>query len=118
MSYGNRDIAMCDIIGFRQFIEQTELQEAVERFQRLKRDAIDQATNQRVHTINGQGEYRLQIEVVNSVIFSDTLLMWVDVAEENHDTIVPVANFFDAIGALMAYFSKFGPAISCRCKLW
>lgn len=106
MSYSSRYIAMCDILGFRNFIENTSLRDAVSQFQHLRNTAIQNAVATRTHCFNRQEGYNLNIEEIPFAIFSDTLLMWVDVPEENNVNVNSIQNFFDGIAALLAYSAE------------
>lgn len=79
MSYSKRYVAMCDILGFKNFIKDTKLKNAVEQFQKLRDKAIGRGTTRNVHSIDKVEGCSLKVEKIPWVIFSDTLLMWVDI---------------------------------------
>lgn len=106
LAYAKRYIAMCDILGFSAFIQKTNLIEAVEQFSRMRQRAIQNAVTQRVHTLGKDG-YRLDIESIPYIIFSDTLLMWTEVGENDCPEAKQVYNFFDGIACLLAYSAEY-----------
>jgi hypothetical protein len=105
MSFKKRYVAMSDILGFRQFIRDHDLIDAVSRFERLRTHAIIRSAETTVHRFDAEEGYTLEIERIPYVLFSDTLLMWVDAEGESPETVIGVQNFFDGLGALLAYSS-------------
>lgn len=74
MSYADRYIAMCDILGFKSFIQKTNLEEAVNHFSTLRKEVIQKATQRTVRNVDKLEGYRLDIKQIPWVIFSDMLL--------------------------------------------
>ncbi|WP_406678086.1 hypothetical protein [Moorella sp. ACPs] len=100
MSYASRYIAICDILGFKKYVQDNPLQDVVASFSKLLDKAKKLSEHER-HTVSTQDGYKLSIDSIPFIVFSDTILMWVE-AECDPDSWLNIPNFFDSLGALVA----------------
>ncbi len=105
MSYTKRYIAMCDILGFKEFIKETKLRDAVDKIKYFREQAIEKASESKTYEFSSNDQ-KVRIYKIPWAMFSDTLLMWVEADANNPDDIISVHLFFDCIGALIAYSTQ------------
>lgn len=101
MSVANRYVAVGDVVGFKDFVRRSTLRKVIESYDRLRKEA-EKSLTRRVHKINRPEGYRAEIQKVSYTIFSDTILLWVDVVSGNPNVALDIMIFFDSLGALIA----------------
>jgi hypothetical protein len=81
LSYGNRIVAICDILGFKSIIDRKSLNELEDLYTQLMIDVAPDACESERHTFKKGVGHKADKFVVNHAIFSDTIVLWLDIVE-------------------------------------